>query len=98
MMMPIRSVCLCVDRWPTFLKMHGRMRYVQTLARCLASKGVQRVTPWPAPGRYYRETLALEYSVAHVDELLGWRPTYDFSSGVALTWTWLEFARLLEMR
>lgn len=39
-MSPLR-ICFCVDHWPTFHSMHGQVRYVQTLARGLVSRGCQ---------------------------------------------------------
>lgn len=35
------NVCLCVDHWPTLFGMNGAGRYAQTLARCMAKRGIE---------------------------------------------------------
>jgi nucleoside-diphosphate-sugar epimerase len=50
---------------------------------------------WPDPGRVTRECLRVAFSNERARSLLGWRPRYDLSAGVAATRSWLEWVNML---
>jgi nucleoside-diphosphate-sugar epimerase len=50
---------------------------------------------WPDRGRLVREDFHLEFSNALARDVLGWRASYDFAAGAAMTRTWLEFTGML---
>ena len=57
--------------------------------------GAGSETSWPDLGRVTRECMRIAFSSERARTVLGWRPRYDLSAGVAVTRSWLESANML---
>lgn len=77
---------------------YGRKPTIRKLKAASSARlvgGISSPVALPDPGRLIRETCAVSFSNVRARKLLDWRPMYDLETGLGLTKSWLEFARLL---